>query len=252
MWRLLGNHTPASALKRAISLVRGMGLARTLSMVMAAVDDKYVRSFDRRYRIKTSAYILLPNTSFAPSRLSDATQYGPVNGWALRKFLREIRLPRELHFVDLGCGLGRACILAAEYGFKRVTGVELAPEFCALARDNLARCRLPASSLSSVTIVQMDVLDFCEQTDADVFFMFRPFSEEFLSWVLQKLEARAKGRNKPLTVICSERMLVPMSYTRTVARHPDFRKTYEAGILGQAFYVYECGNSSSPLDPKAT
>jgi predicted RNA polymerase sigma factor len=53
MLRLLGNHTPVSALKRAISLVRGMGLARTLSMVMATVDDKYLRSFDRRYRVKT-------------------------------------------------------------------------------------------------------------------------------------------------------------------------------------------------------
>jgi hypothetical protein len=119
MLRLLGTHTPVTAIERLVFLVRGMGLLQTAGMLVFVIDDKYLRCFDRRDHIRTSGCILLSNTSFAPSRLGDATQYGPVNGWALRRFLKRINLPRQLHFADLGCGFGRVCILAAAYGFEQ-------------------------------------------------------------------------------------------------------------------------------------
>ncbi len=88
----------------------------------------------------------------------------------------------------------------------------------------------------------MDVFNFCENTDADVFFMFRPFSGEFLSRILKKLEARAASRKTVLTVIYSERMLVAASHTNVFARNQAFRKALEARILGQDFYVsHQCG-----------
>ncbi|TAL00416.1 MAG: class I SAM-dependent methyltransferase, partial [Verrucomicrobia bacterium] len=187
MPRFLGNHTLPSAAKRLASLVRGVGPVQTCSTIWSVIDDKYLRTFDRRYRVKTSDFILLSDTNFDPARLRDATQYGPVNGWAFRKLLKHLGLPRRWHFADLGCGLGRACVLAAEYGFEKVTGVELSPQFCAIARENIANCRPLAGKTASIEILQLDALDFCDQTDADVFFMFRPFSGEFLQRILQKL-----------------------------------------------------------------
>ncbi len=239
MPRFLGNHTLPSAAKRLASLVRGVGLVQTCSTILSVVDDKYLRTFDRRYRVKTSDFILLSDTKFDPARLRDATQYGPVNGWAFRKLLKHLGLPRRWHFADLGCGLGRACVLAAEYGFEKVTGVELAPEFCAIARENIANCRPLAGKTASVEILQLDALDFCDQTDADIFFMFRPFSGEFLQRILQKLVQRA--RQKPVTIIYSERLLLSGSYATLIAGNPACRKTGEAAFFGQAFYIYQCG-----------
>jgi hypothetical protein len=91
----------------------------------------------------------------------------------------------------------------------------------------------------------MDAFDFCENTDADVFFMYRPFSGEFLSHILEKLKERAASQNRILTIIYSERMLVPISSAKIFAGNPAFRKTHEAGFLGQAFYVYQCGSPSA-------
>jgi SAM-dependent methyltransferase len=245
MSRLLGHLSLVSAFQRFVRLVRGLGVLPTLVMLLAVLDDRCLRSFDRKYRVRTSGLIPLANTSFERARLADATQYGPVNAWAFRRFLRQLNLPHESHFVDLGCGLGRACILAGEYGFRKVTGVELAPELCQVARANLSRCRLPSDRLSPVTILQMDAFDFCENTDADVFFMYRPFSGEFLSHILEKLKERAASQNRILTIIYSERMLVPISSAKIFAGNPAFRKTHEAGFLGQAFYVYQCGSPSA-------
>src|SRR5213592_1843724 len=123
------------------------------------------------YGVRTSGYVSLASTSVDRAKLRHATSYGPVNAWAFRRLLRNLSLPRTLHFADLGCGLGRACILAAEYGFEKVTGVELAPELCAVARENMSCCRLPESSRSRIKIVEGDVLDYCAATDDDVFFV---------------------------------------------------------------------------------
>lgn len=250
--RLIGDHGPLTAGKRLLHLVRRAGLRQTMIILASALDDKYLKGFDRRYRIKTSGFIRLQNTSFEPTRLRDATQYGPVNGWALRRLLLDLNLPRHLRFVDFGCGLGRACILAAEYGFERVTGVELAPELCVGARENVTQCRPPAGKLSPITILQMDVLDYCEGTEDDVVFMFRPFSCEFFQIVLDKLVARAGSRRQPIMVIYSERMMVPGSFAPILAADLAFRKVHEAGIWGQAFYVFECGSEFRPMEMESS
>lgn len=246
MLRLVGDHGLGTAFRRLLHVVRTAGLFQTLVILLSALDDKYLKCFDRRYRIKTSGFIRLHNTSFDRARLADATQYGPVNGWGLRRLFRDLQLPKHLHFVDFGCGLGRACILAAEYGFAKVTGVELAPELCAGARTNLQSCRAPGGNLSPITILEMDVLDYCQRTEDDVFFMYRPFSGDFFRRVLDLIATRAQALGKPMTVIYSERMAVPGSFCETLDQHPAFRKTHETGIWGQAFYLYQCGRVAGP------
>jgi SAM-dependent methyltransferase len=248
MSRLFGDHTLFSAFKRFTHLVGEAGLAGTASIIFSGLDDKYIKSFDRRYGVKTSGWILLSDTSVARSRLAHATQYSPVNGWALQRVLRELALPRNLHFVDLGCGLGRACILAAEYGFAQVTGVELAPELCVGARENLKRSRLSAGEQSAISIIEMDALEFCKDTDGDVFFMYRPFSLEFLRVVLSTLAERAAVRQRPITIIYSERMMLPGSFAAQISADKKFRKLCDAGSFGQAFYVYRCNEAGASDD----
>jgi len=240
----LGTPRPTSSgLKRLIDLFRGFGVMKTLSVAMAKIDDQYLRTFDRRYGVRTSGQIALSTTSFEPSKLRNATSYGPVNAWAFRDLLKKLNLPKTLHFTDLGCGLGRPCLLAAEYGFEKVTGVELAPELCTVARENVSSYRVPASSRPPIDIIQGDVLDYCDQTDDDVFFIYRAFSLEFFRVVREKLAERAACRNKSLTVIYSQRLSgVPTREVEEFSADPTFRKVYQGTSFGQEFYVYQCGS----------
>lgn len=61
---------------------------------------------------------------------------GALSEWMAT--LPEIGLTLEDYaFLDLGCGKGRALLLASEYPFRQVTGMELHPGLAAVARRNL-------------------------------------------------------------------------------------------------------------------
>jgi SAM-dependent methyltransferase len=242
MSRLLVDHSLFSSAKRFLHLLREVGVRKSCSLLVSVVEDHYLHCFDRKYNVKTSGHIRLSTLTFAPARLADATQYGPVNAWAFRRLLNELRLSPKLHFVDLGCGLGRACVLAAEYGFEKVTGVDLARELCESARENAARWRFRADHPTPINILQMDALDFCDGSDDDVFFMYRPFSKEFLERILEKLAAGAERHKKRVTVIYSERMAHGTSHRDAIKNLPNWELVHEAGSFGQAFFVYESVN----------
>jgi SAM-dependent methyltransferase len=234
-----------SMIKRFFGLLRGHGLMTTLSVCAAMVDDHYLRFFDRRYRIRTSGHVELSDTSFDPSKLRNATSYGPVNGWAFRRLLAELNLSKSVHFADLGCGLARACIIAAEYGFDKITGVELAPELCATARKNVESCELPSAQKKRISIIQGDVFDYCQRSEDDLFFVFRAFSIEFFTAVRLALTERALQQNKILTMIYTQRLSTDESLElQSLSADRAYRKVYETMIWGQEFHVYQCGGSS--------
>jgi SAM-dependent methyltransferase len=235
----------SSMIKRFFGLLRRYGLIKTVFVCAAMVDDHYLRLFDRKYGIRTSGHVELSDTSFDASKLSNATSYGPVNGWALGRLLRELNLSKSLHFADLGCGLARPCIIAAEYGFEKVTGVELAPELCATARKNVESCRLPSAQKKSIDIIQGDVFDYCESSKDDVFFVFRAFSIEFFAAVRLKLAERAFQQNKILTMIYTQRLSTDESLEiKSLSGDRAYRKVCETTIWGQEFHVYQCGGPS--------
>lgn len=238
MANLFGNLTSSAASKRLLLLLRHHGLRKAASVCVAMIDDQHLRSYDHKYGVRTSGHIELSNTSFDATKLSKATAYGPVNAWGFRKLLQILNLPKSFAFVDLGCGLGRACFIAAEYGFAKVTGVELAPELCKVARENVSSCRLPAARKLPIEIIEGDVLDYCAHSDDDVYFMYRAFSLDFLREVLAKLVERPK---KSFTIIYTERLGWPQSECVTIlASNRAFHKVYEGSMLGQAFFVYRC------------
>jgi SAM-dependent methyltransferase len=248
MKNLFGNFTASSASSRLLELLRHYGLPQATAVCLSMVDDHHIRSFDRKYRVRTSGHIELSETSFDRSKLHKATSYGPVNAWGFRKLLRVLNLPQSYSFVDLGCGLGRACILAAEYGFARVRGVELAPELCQVARENLANCKVTNIRKSPIEIIEGDVLDYCDHSEDDVYFMYRAFSIDFFQHVLEKLVSRSASHNRPFTVIYTERIGWPQSECASMlAEHPAFRKIYRSAIFGQVFFVYGFRPEASPV-----
>src|SRR5689334_11079118 len=109
--------------KKAIWLFRDYGLATTAAVIASVIEDLYVRLFDRRYGVRTSGYIPLAHTSLEQNRARKGHRYRPVNAWAFKHFIRALAPSKDMKFVDLGCGLGRACLIAANYGFRRVRGV---------------------------------------------------------------------------------------------------------------------------------
>jgi SAM-dependent methyltransferase len=106
----------------------------------------------------------------------ERVRYEPSGWGALRRILRAGEVSPEDVFVDLGCGKGRVVLAAARYPFRRVIGVEIAPELTAVARANVAascdrvRC--------DIELVTMDVLDYQLPPDVTVVYLYNPFRGE--------------------------------------------------------------------------
>lgn len=81
----------------------------------------------------------------------------------------------ETTFVDIGAGMGRGVLLAAEMPFRRVIGVELHPGLALRARANVRKWRKVGRAVVPVQVVQGDAVEFAFPAGPCVAFLFNPF-----------------------------------------------------------------------------
>jgi predicted RNA methylase len=65
----------------------------------------------------------------------------------------------EYTFIDFGCGKGRAALLASEFGFREVVGVELNTKLAEIAQTNVTKWNSQGKATSPIRIVCGDALD---------------------------------------------------------------------------------------------
>lgn len=124
-----------------------------------------------------------------PKELTDAVGFAQID-------------PSTLSFIDLGCGKGRTLVVAAELGFRCIVGVEFAPDLVEIARTNLEKLSIGAST----KVLCLDASQYPFPHDDFVLYMYNPFSAEVMRRVVENLSV---SQAKTVTVIykrplCSE------------------------------------------------
>jgi SAM-dependent methyltransferase len=99
---------------------------------------------------------------------------------SLRLLPEDLRL---LTFIDLGCGKGRALLVAASLGFKQVIGVEFVHELAKIARKNLAKV-----GAENAVVVETDAAKYRFPNSDMVIYFFNPFSQEVMEKVIANLK----------------------------------------------------------------
>jgi len=93
-----------------------------------------------------------------------------------------VRAGRDV-FVDYGCGMGRAVVLAALHPFRQVIGVERSAQLCAMAMRNV-RAASKKLRCPHVQIECADARRYRIPPEASLVFMFNPFDEPIVRTVL--------------------------------------------------------------------
>ena len=155
---------------------------------------------EKKYKIDTTGYDELNELEDAGVDISHATMYMPADYPLLEELISKVPLINRSHFIDIGCGKGRALCVAAHVGSKRLTGIDFSKSLCNKATKNLA---ITAQFVLGMqyTIVHNDAFYFEIPRDAGTIFLFNPFDEVILSGLLKNILRSLKENKRSLYII---------------------------------------------------
>jgi hypothetical protein len=103
--------------------------------------------------------------------------------------------------VDIGAGMGRAMLLAAEMPFRAVVGVELNPTLVRIGRRNLALWRKAGRARAPMRLVCSDAAEFAFPDGACLAFLFNPFGAAVMRRFLRSVASTFAGRPGELDIL---------------------------------------------------
>ena len=94
----------------------------------------------------------------------------------------------EFIFIDLGSGKGRTLLMASDYPFRKIMGVELLPELNQIAQENLRKYSRADQKCQALESICGDACEFQFPAEPIVLYLFNPVSESGLERVIGNLE----------------------------------------------------------------
>jgi hypothetical protein len=104
-------------------------------------------------------------------------------------------------FIDLGSGKGRTLMMASEYPFGRILGVELLPELNRVACENLRVYKNEKQRCFAIESICGDARVFEFPPEPTVLYLFNPLPESGLSTVIRNLETSARNAPRPMILL---------------------------------------------------
>jgi SAM-dependent methyltransferase len=117
---------------------------------------------------------------------------------------------REFTFIDIGSGKGRALLMAADYPFRRVLGIELLPALHRVAQENIKKYKSDSQQCFAIECLLADAGEFAFPPEPTVLYLFNPLPESGLAKLVSNLEHSLREHPRPLFVLYHNPLLVPL------------------------------------------
>ena len=216
-------------LRAFLTALNKEGIKNQTTFFLSHVSD-YM--FDIKYGTDTVSWVNLKNLRVVGKNRKRASMYQPTHVYPLKKLFKELNIPQGKIFLDLGCGKGRVLLIASEFGFKELRGVEFASELCKTAVTNCSLYKDKTGSNAEFHIIESDVVDY-EFYDEDVFFMFHPFDAFILLQVLKKIKLSLVVNKRKIWIIYRNPV-----HKDTIGRMKAFIKVKDLTFWGSDFSVF--------------
>jgi SAM-dependent methyltransferase len=126
-------------------------------------------------------------------------------------------------FLDIGAGKGRAMLLASQFPFLRVEGVELNADLAAIARANISLWHndLQANALSPLSLHHADATTDPLPAEPTLAFLFHPFELPILRRFLRHVEKSISNNPRPFDLF-----YVNAEHDSYLDHHPAFTRLW--------------------------
>ena len=158
--------------------------------------------------------------------------YLPIRPSVVRQALARLPGPNyeEYTFVDLGSGKGRMLLVAAEYPFRKIQGVEFAVQLHRAAEQNIARYCHRGRQCRDIRSVNVDATEYTFPDGNLVLYLYNPFGLEVTKKVFANLEKAIAHTPRNVVVI-----MVNPEFASVADSTPFLRLYYET----RRFRIYQ-------------
>ena len=154
------------------------------------VGETRCRLYDWRHNVQTCGDVAVASLGHVGENVDHAAPYMPSHPKFLDETIRNLAIDYARYvFVDLGSGKGRVLLVASEFPFARIQGVEFSRPLHDIAARNVRRYTSRSQRCKNVEPIHGDAIKYEFSRTPTVIFMFNPFQPAVLVPVLRKLEA---------------------------------------------------------------
>ena len=177
------------------------GLLGTLRLAVARMrggpdGPRMQHPFDREHGVETSGLIGGARLEAGHAHALHSTAYFGVPPSRMRRVLERWRATggvgavETYAFVDIGCGKGRALLVAAAMPFREALGVELDGALAEVAKRNVSRWRELGRARCPVRVERGDATEVELPGGPLLVYLYNPFRAPVLRRLLERMEAR--------------------------------------------------------------
>jgi SAM-dependent methyltransferase len=134
------------------------------------------------------------------------SQYQPTDAALFHEMLDALREKSHIDFhdfafVDLGSGKGRTLLMASDYPFRQIIGVELLPALHLAAQENLSKYLGKSQKCFALETLCGDATEFSFPAEPTVLYLFNPFPEAGLRRLIANMEKSLRACPRKVYVL---------------------------------------------------
>jgi SAM-dependent methyltransferase len=179
-------------------------LARLWNFVRESMPDRRRQrygdvDYDWDYRVNTTGATVGWHDRLLGEFLS---AYQPTEPGLFHEILANLKIDfAAFTFIDLGSGKGRTLLMAADYPFRRVLGVELLPDLNRVAQENIGQYHSNSQKCFRIESLCQDARTFEFPPEPVLLYLFHPLPEAGLRQVMVNLEKSLARQPRPVYVL---------------------------------------------------
>jgi len=158
-------------------------------------------AFDWRYGTDTRRWVDEQELEANSKNQAHSSPYRATKARPLLRLLRQLVLPRDSVFVDIGAGKGRVLLIASHFGFKKVVGIEFSAKLCGIARHNIEIFARRTTLRSPIEVVEIDATSYRFRPEESVLFMYNPFDSRVMAEIVRNIRESLKAHPRKIWLI---------------------------------------------------
>jgi hypothetical protein len=180
-----------------------MGAAAWRALLELLPSRRKARFGDLDYDWEHSVDTTRSNVGVGTQLLAGLTArpYFATEPWLFEQIMEAIPADfSKFTFTDLGSGKGRVLLMASNYPFQRIVGVEFMPDLHCAAIKNVASYSNDRQRCRRIETLCVDARDFEFPPDPLVVYLFNPFSEATFAHIFENLRRSIELARRPVWI----------------------------------------------------